>query len=533
LARRGLLAIRRAAHGAHWALLRAEHGVVWVTLRVAHGIMWAVLRTAHAIAWAILRAAHEIALEVSRYWVRATITFCVGALVLVMIRIPEVEQSFIGEPDREMLDTAFKLRGDVFVGAGDPILLMDIDNATIREDVEHPVLPGREPSSQASRGLVADLLQYILAAPPDRRPQAVMMDVDLAAPAPGDAPGAARLHKALEAWASSPTAPTLIISRESFDPEVVGLEGKIPALPASDYDDVIDQAPNIYYGEVRVLANMEGVVTEMMPYQCVQHHGRVEPLYASALLAYATLQGGKIPPGSPAQHWLEEAGPHCKTHPDEPHKHGELINFHLTLERHGEEQAWPDLRPDWPGFKTCGANGDRSVFRQLSASAIQSAGPDASHDILCRRLVIIGGTNDVAADFQQTPVHDMAGAMVLANSVRGLQLSKGGLRQAALPIQMAVLLVISIVITTGFTISRLARRRYRRHRTNAKHWRHKLALLPLNPILLNWTIAFGAHWVGVGLLIMSLDLGYWGFLSGPAFGAAMVEAIQDFTDEPD
>ncbi len=483
---------------------------------------------------AIVAFAHEIAVEIRRYWARATITFLVGAVVLVLIRIPQVEQSFIGQPDREMLETAFKMRADVFVGAGDPVLLLDIDDATIRADVDHPVQQGREPSAQASRGLVADLLQYILAAPPNRAPKAVMLDVDLAAPSPGDVAGAARLHDALDKWAKSPTAPTLIISREAFTPEVVGLEGDILALPVSDYDDVVDNAPNIYWGEVRVLANQEGIVWEMMPYQCVQKNGRVEPLFASAILAYATLQNGKIPAGSPVRNWLDDAATRCKQKPHDPLVHGEAINFHLTLERHEDkEHTWPDLYPAWPGFKSCGGEADHSVFRQIPASVIQTAGPDASHDLLCKRLVVIGGTNEVASDFAQTPLHDMAGAMVLANSVRGLQISGGGLRQAALPVQLAVLLVISILITTGFTVSRLARRRYRRHSADAHHWRRRLALLPLNPILLNWAIAFGAHWVGVGLLIWSLDLGYWGFLSGPAFGAAMAEAIQDFTDEPD
>ncbi len=477
--------------------------------------------------------AHEIALEIRRYWARATITFLVGAAVLTVIRMPQVEQSFIGQPDREMLQTAFKMRADVIVGVGDPVLLMDIDNATIREDVEHPVSPGREPSSQASRGLLADLLMYILAAPPNRMPKAVMLDVDLAAPTPGDLPGMARLHQVLEKWAATPSAPALIVSREAFNPEVTGLSGDVLTLPVSDFDDVVDSAPNIYWGEVRVLGDQEGIVREMLPYQCAQKNGRVEPLFASAILAYATLEHGKIPPGSPIRHWLDEAGPHCKRTPGVQVPHGEPINFHLSLERHDEERRWPDLYPGWPGFKRCGPEADHSVFRQIRASVVQAAGPDASHDLLCQRLVIIGGTNDVASDFQQTPLQDMAGAMVLANSVRGLQISGGGLRQAALPIQLGVLLVISLLITTGFTLSRIARRRYRRHRAGVTHWGRRLALLPLNPILLNWSIAFGAHWIGVGLLIWSLHLGYWGFLSGPAFGAAMAEAIQDFTDEPD
>lgn len=473
----------------------------------------------------------EVGAEYRHHWSRALITFLVGAVVLTLIRFPQIEQSFLGEPDREMREAAFKLRADVFVGKGDPVLLIDIDNASLTEDARAPITPGVEPPAHASRGLIADVLAYILAAPPDRVPKAVMLDVDIAAPAPGDEEGVRHLHDVLTAWAASPTAPNLMISREAFEPGLVGLPGDVLALPVSEFDDVIDQAPNIFWGEVRVLADKDDVVKEMLPYQCVIKNGRVEPLFASAILTYATLQKGKIPPGSQVKQWLEQAGPHCKNTPAKRLHHGGRINFHLSLERHGGVPSWPDVYPEWPGFKQCGVNADHSVFRQISAVAVQAAGADASHDLLCQRLVVVGGTNDIAADFQQTPLDDMAGAMVLTNSVRGLQISDGGVKEAPFPFQLGVLGGISILISTGFTISRIARRRYRRHSADARSWRRRLVLLPLNPILLNWGIAFVAHWIGVGLLIWALELGYWGFLSGPAFGAAMAEAIQDFADE--
>jgi CHASE2 domain-containing sensor protein len=475
--------------------------------------------------------ARDVFAEMGRHWSRALITFLVGAIVLTAIRYPQVEQSFLGEPDRDMRSSAFKLRTDVFVGKGDPVLLIDIDNDALLEDQRRPITPGRELPASASRGMIADLLEYVLAAPPDRTPKAVMLDVDIAAPAAGDEAGVRHLHDVIERWAKDPNAPNLMISREAFPPKLVGLPGDVLALPESDFDDVIDVAPNIFWGEVRVLADKEDVVKEMLPYQCVIKRGRIEPLYASAILTYATLEHGKIPAGSPVKQWLQEAGPHCQKEPAKQLDHGGRINFHLSLERNGGTPNWPDLHPDWPGFRQCGPTPDHAVFRQIPAAAVQAAGADASHDLLCQRLVVIGGTNDIASDFQQTPLDSMAGAMILTNSVRGLQISKGGVRQAPLPIQLAVLGVISILITTGFTISRLARRRYLRHRAGATHWRRRLALLPLNPIVLNWSIAFLAHWIGVGLLIWSLELGYWGFLSGPAFGAAMAEAIQDFTDE--
>ncbi|HEY5070998.1 MAG TPA: CHASE2 domain-containing protein [Caulobacteraceae bacterium] len=477
--------------------------------------------------------ARDVAAEVARYWPRALITFLVGAAVLVLIRNPLFEQSILGEPDREMMTTAFRLRTDVYVGRGDPVLLLDIDNATIAQIASRTLAPGREPSASAPRGLVADLLQYILTSPAGREPKAVMLDVDIAAPTQGEEDGMNRLHKVLAAWAADPRAPTLVISREAFPPELVGGSGSVPVLPTSDFDDVVDNAPNIYWGEVKALTDLNGVAEEMLPYECVQTQGHIEPLFASALLAYGALENGKISPSASVRHWMTTAAGHCRAHPGEQIDHGETIDYHLSLPRNEARQVWPSLPADWPGYRVCGRDTDPSVFRHLSAGIIEQAGADASHDILCRRLVIIGGTNWVANDFLQSPLREQPGAMVLANSTRGLQISKGGLRQISLPLQLLTLAVISIAITTGFTLSRRARENYRLRRGAGTGWRREIILLPLNPVVLNLAVALLAHWLGVALSLVALHLGYWGFLSGPAFGSALAETVQDFTDEQD
>ena len=121
--------------------------------------------------------------------------------------------------------------------------------------------------------------------------------------------------------------------------------------------------------------------------------------------------------------------------------------------------------------------------------------------------------------------------MVLANSMRGLQISHGGLREISLPLQLLALAVVSVAITTGFTLSKRARQNYRRRRGTAAGIVREIVLLPLNPVVLNLVVALVAHWVGVGLMLVSLHLGYWGFLSGPAVGSALAETVQDFTDE--
>ncbi len=477
-------------------------------------------------------ALRDVAADVAKYWPRALITFLAGAVVLVLIRYPLFEQSILGEPDRDMMTTAFRLRTDVFVGKGDPVLLLDIDNATMAEVAAHTLAPGREPPASAPRGLVADLLQYILAAPPGRGAKVVMLDVDVAAPTSGDPEGEARLHKAFAAWAADPQAPTLVISREAFPPELVGGSGPVPVLPTSDYDDIINKAPNIYWGEVKALTDINGIAQEMLPYECVQTQGHIEPLFASAILAYGSLAGGQIPKSAPVREWMSQAAGHCRAHPERQIVHGEAIDYHLSLPRNEAGEVWPSMPKDWPGYRLCGRDTDPSVFRHLSAGVIQQAGPDASHDILCQRLVIIGGTNWIANDFLQSPLHEMPGALVLANSTRGLQISHGGLKEVPLLLQLMTLALISVTITISFTLSKRARRSYRlRRRATESGLVREIVLLPLNPVVLNIAVAFIAQWLGVALMLLALQVGYWGFLSGPAVGSALAETIQDFTDE--
>ena len=162
-----------------------------------------------------------------------------------------------------------------------------------------------------------------------------------------------------------------------------------------------------------------------------------------------------------------------------------------------------------------------------------AAGPDASHDLLCGRLLIIGGTNAVASDFQQTPLNEMAGPMVIANSVRRLQLSHGGLKRVPLLLQLSVLLAVSAAITGGFSITRRIREHYLtlKSQSRGRPLMARLRLIPFNPVVLNWAFAFAAHWTGIGLLLISLDQGYWGYLSAPAFASAAVGAMQEFADD--
>jgi CHASE2 domain-containing sensor protein len=463
---------------------------------------------------------------------RAAITFAAGLVVLVLMQNPSIERSFLGDLDREMLDTAFKLRTDVISGRADPVLFLDIDDVTLTGEPNEANVNAPTPSATTPRGLLADLLNYIQTAPPREAAQVVIVDVDIGTPTPGDEAGMAKLEAALRTWSANAQAPPLIIAREAFQPQAMGVPGEVKVLPVTPYDPLVQAAPNIFWASVKMLADKEGIVREFLPFECVRTRKGIEPLFSSVLLAYGFLQAGELPPDSNARAWIERASRQCAEAPGAPVTHGERINYHLSFEMEFEDRVWPDLHRDWKGFQACGG-GDTAVFRRVSAINIAESWQEASRSILCQRIVIIGGTNTPAADFRQTPMDEMAGPAIIANSVRGLQMSGGGLKQIAFPLQILVLLAVSLGISAAFALSRRARARFSRVRAKGRGLdpSEGLQLIALNPVVLNWTLAIVAHFLGVGLLLLSLDLSFWGYLSAPAVGAAVMETIQEFADD--
>ena len=461
---------------------------------------------------------------------RGAISFSVGLIVLLLIQIPAVEQSFIGAPDREMIQSAFELRSDLVGGTAEPALFLDIDDRTLNRLSPAPFAP---PLDTVPRGAVADVLDFIRTAPPAQVPRVVVLDVDVAQPSSDGPNGVDRLQASLASWAASNTAPPLIIARQAFPASLFGLNSQVSVLPDSPYDDVVQRAPNIFWSTPKVLADQNGVIREFAPFECVQTHTGVSPLYSAALLAYQFAERDpNVLAHAPAKHWIEDGVSHCRTQPGVHLGHGERIDFHISLDLGFNGRVWPNLSPQWPGFKTCD-NSDKAIFRRLSVIDIVDAlraGGDISHDPLCQRVVLIGGTNASAGDFVQTPLNEMNGTVVLANAIRGLELTHGGLRPIPLFFQIVLLFVISL----AFIASASARERAKHHHKvlrNSPHKRrlgHRVAIISLNPIVLNGMIAILAHLIGIGLLLVSLNFGLWGFLSAPAFAVAITETIQEF-----
>jgi len=127
----------------------------------------------------------------------------------------------------------------------------------------------------------------------------------------------------------------------------------------------------------------------------------------------------------------------------------------------------------------------------------------------------------------------MAGVMILANAARGLQLSNGGLKRVPFILQLLTIYVVSTIIWLGFRATESVRSHYRNLRTTLRqrHWVIQLRSLPMNPVVLHWIFAFASYWLGVFLLLRALDLGYWGYLSAPAFAAATAGLIEEVADE--
>ncbi|MFI4933076.1 MAG: CHASE2 domain-containing protein [Caulobacterales bacterium] len=464
---------------------------------------------------------------------RAGISFAVGLIVLLLVQYPAVEQSFLGAPDREMMEMAFKLRADAIGGTADPVLFLDFDDSTLSK--LGAATPFSPPLATVPRATLAELLDFVRTSPPGHGASVVMMDVDIAAPPSDGATGVEKLQASLAAWAADKAAAPLIISREAYPTSTVGMDGPGLVLPDTPYDAIVRPAPNIYWSEASVLSDQNGVVRDFTPYQCVITSSGLKPLYSAALIAYQFVETNQaVLAQAHAKHWMQDAASSCQTVNTPPLRRGELIDYHLSLELGFMRRVWPDLDPKWPGFATCDQS-DRTVFRRLSAIDILDAihgGGDISRGLLCRHVLIIGGTNASAGDFIQTPINEMNGSVVLANAVRGLQLTHGGLKPIPLIGQVLLLAVVSLAISASAAATSRARRRYIRLRTGPHKDKlaHRLAILPLNPLLLNGIIALAAHCFGVALLAISLNFGLWGFLSAPAFASAITETIQEFTD---
>jgi hypothetical protein len=180
-----------------------------------------------------------------------------------LLQIDGIERSFLGAPDREMLQSAFKLREGVARGSGDPVLWLDIDYDTL---ASHAQMHGRAsavsftdatgPSPLVPRDVLASTLAYA------RKPSAtlVVLDVDIGWAA-ADPDGETKLEAELKTWAADKNAPLLVLARE-----ILYLPDGATLVPTR-FDDIVSQSSNIMFGGVSMQSGGSGV-KEFVAGQC-------------------------------------------------------------------------------------------------------------------------------------------------------------------------------------------------------------------------------------------------------------------------
>lgn len=482
---------------------------------------------------------------------------CAGLLAFAILQIPNAERSILGEPDREMLETAFKLREGIVRGKADPVVWLDLDFETLdgslaRQDgsrfleagpIDRPLAAG--PAPAVPRQTLADLLNWTRrSSSSGAGPTAVLLDVDLAWG--GDAAGQAALAQALEAWAGDPKAPLLMLAREALDTP----DGTI--LPPTPFDRLEADSPSLMFVGVGYLADGDGLVRELTTGQCVTRPGdpvSAVPLPHAIVAATAAQRAARERIGdTPLERaaWVEHDVrlrmtallPPCTPGTPGPALSGGLVNWHLGFQRPNKPKAAP-VHPSWPHRATCGLSHPPLALARVAAGDALAAPEAAQSGLLCRALVIIGADNALLSDRSSTPYGSLPGPVVLANGMRGWfdtgPIERGGWQVGRLALQLALLAATVAAVAWAFD----AVSDWRRGRISAPRSRLGsvaglsvgAGLLITHPLVFKFVLAVVTFGVGAAVTAVGLDHGFWGVLSAPAYCAALTEAWQQINQD--
>jgi len=277
-------------------------------------------------------------------------------------------------------------------------MMIDVDDQTI-SSLGKTTGPPRAPLATAPRGVCRrhpGLHPH--GAPGKRAPRAVIVDVDFATPTPGDEAGGRQAAQG----AGRLGADALGAASDAGAPGVPGLRPGGGTAPRSSCRPPIltmsvVPAPNIFWSQVKMMADQDGVVREFLPYECGAQPGVVRRCsIRRCFWPTVFLQNGGDSPRLTGQGpgWTRPKTD-CTKAQAEPVSHGEVDQLSSVAGQGARTPGfWPDVPADWKGFAVCGPGGG---FGRCSAGfrppMSPPQAPDASHDLLCGRLVIVGGTN--------------------------------------------------------------------------------------------------------------------------------------------
>jgi CHASE2 domain len=454
-----------------------------------------------------------------------------ASLSFGLLQIEGIERSFLGAPDREMLQSAFKLRDGVARGSGDPILWLDLDYDALASYAQSrgrasPVAMAANtgPSPVVPRKVLAATLAYA------RQPGAtlVVLDVDIGWSAP-DSDGEAQLEAELKAWAADPNAPLLLLARE-----VLYLPNGATLMPTR-FDTIVSSSSNIAYASVNMLSGGGGV-KEFVASQCYWSQNRT-PLYLPSVVSFADAAQaayrvhGVSPMQSQARSLKSKIIKQSAANTT-PCAQGSLrgsqngvVSWHIGYAYPATIRA-AQVNMSWPHQSLCQLSGPPPTAARISVADMWTDPKAASAAPLCRRMVIIGGDNAIAKDRSATPIGMLPGPLILANAMRGHfdtgPIVRGNWSALRLSLQVALLFFTVICIVWAF--EGIASLRQWLKSKKAIGPTGKFLLFVTHPLCFKFVVAFATFGLGVLVTALSLELGFWGLLSAPAYFATLFEA---------
>ena len=148
-------------------------------------------------------------------------------------------------------------------------------------------------------------------------------------------------------------------------------------------------------------------------------------------------------------------------------------------------------------------------------------------------IVIIGSASLTARDRHITPYGPMGGSLIIANTVRGLEVG-GQVHRLHWIIEATLLSVFVSLIVLAFWYCRLAREIVDIEPASQVPWYVEAYQIPFalvtNPVIVKILIGVSVFWLGALATYYMLDYGLWIGFAAPAYAAALNEAREDFEE---
>ena len=496
---------------------------------------------------------------------RYRVTAAFALILFLFLQTPIGRASFIAEPDRAMLDLSYYWRRNEVRADAPPVLYVRIDDWSIAEywrardgralfpiaaDTSAGVAITETPLG-TPRGMLADLLRFARASDGEARAQTVILDVDVAW-ATGDEAGEQRLAEELRAWAADPDAPFLVLARETVPAAPERNAGRaalaaharplVQLPPAPRYDDIVRLSPNIAYAIVSFQVDPRGVVREYNQAVCAvtpNGLGLVPSAVWAVVAATETANAAAAKVGLAAA--LEANSAHCASFAPLWAPPSAAVNYHLAVgpgydaEEAGQARlAAVPVRDGWAWRSVCGVGRPSASWSPadelLTASARATEASIA--DLLCGSILVIGGNTSLQPDAYWSPYGRMDGAMVLSNAVRGRLVtgntSEPWRRNLHLVFQIGMVLLTVLLVRIVFQYVGHVRRnlnRSRGSRSGLSNFIWGVGIVAVHPVTLNWLAPIVLFVFGAIVTVLTLNFGFWGMVTFPAFAASLAECI--------